>query len=205
MSDTTRSSCACGCNTVSELLAAATASLDTDRGVARACIQRAAELLQSSRLQDHKPAKGSSPGRSSLAPWQRQRLAAYVEANLGSCIRATDLARVAKLSAGHFFRVFRDSFGEPPLVYVTRRRMRRCQELMLSCAAPLSQIALECGMSDQSHLTRVFRRIVGVNPGVWRRQFAKPTGSADGSSPPGNLSDAQNLLVPRIGEGCRTR
>jgi AraC-like DNA-binding protein len=28
-------------------------------------------------------------------------------------------------------------------------------------------------MCDQAHLTRVFRRIVGVNPGVWRRQFTQ--------------------------------
>ena len=44
--------------------------------------------------------------------------------------------------------------------------MRRCQELMLSSRASLSTIALGSGMCDQSHLTRVFRRIVGVNPGV---------------------------------------
>jgi transcriptional regulator GlxA family with amidase domain len=95
----------------------------------------------------------------------------YVAKNLGACIRATDLARVTGLSTGHFFRAFRESFGEPPLVYVVRQRVRRCQELMLGSRDPLSLIALECGMSDQSHLTRVFRRIVGVNPGVWRRQF----------------------------------
>ena len=29
-------------------------------------------------------------------------------------------------------------------------------------------------MSDQPHFTRVFRRIVGINPGIWRRQFRTP-------------------------------
>ena len=47
---------------------------------------------------------------------------------------------------------------------------------MLASRLPLSQVALECGMCDQPHFCRVFRRIVGVNPGAWRRQF--PAGSA---------------------------
>lgn len=160
----------CDSDTVSELLAAATASLDTDKDAARACIQRAAELLRSSHVHDNKHAQGSPAARGGLARWQKQRLAAYVAANLGSCIRAADLANMVRLSTGHFFRAFRTTFGEPPLAYVTRERVRRCQELMLSSQAPLSAIALDCGMSDQSHLTRVFRRFVGVNPGVWRRQ-----------------------------------
>jgi AraC family transcriptional regulator len=158
-------------DSVSQLLAAATASLDSDRDLAKACIQRAAELLRSSR--DGKHAPGSSAARGGLAGWQKQRLAAYVAANLGSRIRAAELAHVTGLSIGHFFRAFRESFGEPPLHYITRQRMQRCQQLILSSHAPLSEIALDCGMCDQAHLTRVFRRIVGVNPGVWRRQFAQ--------------------------------
>jgi transcriptional regulator GlxA family with amidase domain len=157
-------------DTVSELLAAATASLDTDRDAAKACIERAAELVRSASFHDSKHAQGSPAPRGGLARWQKQRLAAYVAANISSRIRADALANVVRLSTGHFFRAFRTTFGEPPMTYVTRERMRRCQELMLSSQAPLSAIALDCGMSDQSHLTRVFRRFVGVNPGLWRRQ-----------------------------------
>ena len=158
-------------DTVSELLAAATASLDTDRDAAKACIQRAAELLRSGCVHDSKHAQGLRAARGGLARWQKKRVAAYVAANLGSCIRAADLANVVRLSTGHFFRAFRLTFGETPMAYVTRERVRRCQELMLSSQAPLAAIALDCGMSDQSHLTRVFRRFVGVNPGVWRRHI----------------------------------
>ena len=189
----------CDSDTVSKLLAAATASLDTDRDAAKACIQRAADLLRSCRIGDSKHTQSSSAARGGLALWQKQRLAEYVAANLGSCIRPADLAQVAGLSTGHFFRAFRESFGEPPLAYVTRQRMRRCQELMLSSRASLSAIALDCGMCDQSHLTRVFRRIVGVNPGVWRRQFTQQTASDDatrkaGSSPPSRRGQNEHSL-----------
>jgi AraC family transcriptional regulator len=169
MSDTMSSQDAADRDAVWKLLDAATASLDSDLDAAKACIERAAELLRSGRVRDSAP--DSSTARGGLALWQKQRLAAYVAANLGSRIRAADLAHVAGLSTGHFFRAFRESFGEPPLLYVTRQRIQRCQQLLLSSHASLSEVALDCGMCDQSHLTRVFRRIVGMNPGVWRRQF----------------------------------
>jgi len=34
---------------------------------------------------------------------------------------------------------------------------------------PLAEIALDCGLTDQPHLTRLFRRVVGMSPGAWRR------------------------------------
>jgi AraC family transcriptional regulator len=36
-----------------------------------------------------------------------------------------------------------------------------------------SDVATECGFSDQSHLTRVFRQTVGVSPGAWRRALKR--------------------------------
>jgi AraC-like DNA-binding protein len=40
---------------------------------------------------------------------------------------------------------------------------------MITTGASLSEIALSCGMSDQSHFTRSFRRIVGETPSSWRQ------------------------------------
>jgi len=167
------STCSCASEMVWKLLAAATATLDTDRDAAKACIQRAADLVRRSCIRESKELRGSFAPRGGLAFWQKRRVAAYIAANLSSCIRAADLANAAALSTGHFFRAFRESFGEPPLAYVTRQRIRRCQELLLSSHASLSEIALDCGMCDQPHLTRVFRRIVGANPGAWRRQVTQ--------------------------------
>jgi AraC family transcriptional regulator len=110
--------------------------------------------------------------RRGLAGWQQRRVMEYVEANIDSNIRVVDLARIVRLSKSHFFRAFRESFGEPPMDYVVKRRVLRSQELMRSSEEPLCQIALACGMCDQPHFTRVFQRVVGVSPGLWRRQLA---------------------------------
>jgi len=157
---------------LSKLIFAASAMLDSDPASAKACIQRAAELLGVRRTGEERCVQTGSVIRGGLAPWQQKQIAAHVAANIGSNIQVRDLARVARLSVGHFFKAFRDSFGEPPMAYVVRQRIRRGQSLMLSSRAPLSRIAVDCGMCDQAHFTRVFHRIVGITPSVWRRQFS---------------------------------
>jgi AraC family transcriptional regulator len=54
-------------------------------------------------------------------------------------------------------------------VYLTCRRIEMAQQLMLSSTHSLSEIALSCGMSDQAHFTRAFRRVVGETPNRWRQ------------------------------------
>ena len=162
---------------LSNLLAAAAATVDSDKTKAKACIQRAEELLGTWRGRGQRLLQDRPVTRGGLAPWRKIRVSSYVEANLGSQIRVTDLARIVELSTGHFFRAFHESFGEPPLAFVARQRIRRSQQLMLSSRATLAQIAVDCGMFDQAHFTRVFRKIVGLNPSLWRREFGGRTQS----------------------------
>jgi AraC family transcriptional regulator len=156
---------------LASLLATATVALDTDRHAAKSCIRRVAALLGIDLSPGGDGAAERSCLQGGLAPWQAKRLRSYIEDNLGSNIRATDLAGILQLSTSHFFRTFRSSFGEAPLAYIMKRRILRAQEMMLSSRCSLLRIALECGMCDQAHFTRVFRRIVGINPKAWRRQF----------------------------------
>jgi AraC family transcriptional regulator len=174
------SSTSADCNDpLASLLTAATIAVDIDRRAAKSCIQRAAALLGIVLgLAGDEAAKRSC--QVGLALWQAKLVRSYIEDKLHSSIRATDLAGVVRLSTSHFFRAFRQTFGESPHTYIMQRRIRRAQELMLASPLPLSQVALECGLSDQAHLSRVFRRIVGINPNAWRRQF--PVASAPDSS-----------------------
>ena len=153
------------------LLASATAALYTDRRRAKSCIQRAAELLGIDLGLEQDGAEENSCPQGALAPWQVKRIRSYIESQLDSSIRATELADVVQLSTSHFCRAFRKTFGESPLAYIRKRRIQRAQELMLTSRLRLSQVALECGMCDQAHFCRAFRRIVGINPNAWRRQF----------------------------------
>jgi transcriptional regulator GlxA family with amidase domain len=151
---------------VTELCTALRSALDDERVTAEDSLRRAAEILQEIGGTDTAP---KEPVRGGLSPWQVRKVASYVEANLEHSIKNEDLAGLVRLNASHFGRAFRNSFGEPPHEYVIRRRVERAQGLMLSTDASLSEIALDCGLADQSHLTRLFRRIVGESPRAWRR------------------------------------
>jgi transcriptional regulator GlxA family with amidase domain len=107
-----------------------------------------------------------------LAPWQVKRLRAYIELNVAQRLHLTDLAGVVSLSPSHFSRAFKSSFGTTVHRYVMNKRIERAQNLMLKTSDELSQIAISCGMSDQSHLTRWFRRVVGETPARWRSTSA---------------------------------
>jgi AraC family transcriptional regulator len=62
-----------------------------------------------------------------------------------------------------------------PHGYLIGRRVKRAKDLMLQSDAPLSEIALAAGFSDQAHFTTRFRRVVGITPGAWRRERREAT------------------------------
>jgi AraC family transcriptional regulator len=99
----------------------------------------------------------------------------YIEANLETALQVTELAAIAQLSVSHFSRAFRISFGQPPHSYVMAQRIEKAKRLILSDERiTLAEVALSCGLSDQAHLCRMFRKLVGVTPAAWRRTYRLP-------------------------------
>jgi AraC-like DNA-binding protein len=155
-----------------ELLTAAEAAVDRDRQVARTCLARATALLQAD-LEGAGARQAAQVVRQGGFPlWQSSRLVNHIEENLGHPISSADLIALTRLSAGHFFRTFKLTFGESPCTYIAHRRVERAKKLMLTTAEPLCRIALDCGLCDQSHLTRLFRRVMGTTPKAWQREHA---------------------------------
>ena len=97
-----------------------------------------------------------------------KRVCDYIEAHLDDRLTLADLAAVACLSPYHFSRSFKQAVGAGPQRYVMHRRVERAKALMRRTDQPLALIAQEAGFADQSHLTSVFRREIGVTPGHFR-------------------------------------
>jgi AraC-like DNA-binding protein len=166
---------------VADLLHAVTRAFQDKPDEAYRCVLYAAELLRkegSSAIAGLDPDDGRCAAPPTpcggLAPWMVRKVSTHIETHLDSAISSADLAGLAKQSVYHFCRVFRESFGESPHKYVMRRRIERAQGLMLQTNLSLAQIAIECGLADQAHLSRTFRRFVGECPGIWRRARAAP-------------------------------
>jgi AraC-like DNA-binding protein len=103
-----------------------------------------------------------------LSPGAMRRIREYVEAHLGESMDLATLATVAGLSIHHFARGFKQSTGLTPHHYLTRKRVERAQDMLAHAALSLSEVAYAVGFSDQSHLARHFRQMLGVTPGQFR-------------------------------------
>jgi AraC family transcriptional regulator len=164
---------------VSELIEAMADALLKDRETARECVRHASAALLSCARDAVESADAALVEtnerrmyRGGLTPWQVRSVTTYIDANLSASLSCEALARLARLSVSHFARAFKCTFGYSPHVFLIRRRMERAQGLMLKTNAPLAQIALECGLADQAHLSRLFLQFTGERPAAWRRARA---------------------------------
>lgn len=88
----------------------------------------------------------------------------YLETHYAENISLETLAAHAGISPFHLVRLFRAQTGMPPHLYLTHVRVMRAKAL-LALGIPITEVAFAVGFADQSHLTRRFKRIVGVPPG----------------------------------------
>lgn len=120
--------------------------------------------------------KGGLPG------WKMKKVRAFILNNLSVNICADSMAAVCGLSTTHFQRVFGRSFGCSPHRYVTKVRLEIAQQMLLQTDWPIKFIALECGMSDQSHFNKVLKRECGITPWKLRRQGRNVSGHQGASA-----------------------
>ena len=81
------------------------------------------------------------------------------------------LAREFGLHPSRLVRAFHHQYGLPPHRYLTGRRIDRARRLLLA-GTPAATVAVAVGFHDQSHLTRHFRRVLGVTPGAFAARAA---------------------------------
>lgn len=153
---------------VVRLLETARQTLPRGDAEASRCVAKAVALL---RAECELGVAGAQPSnRPSLLPaWKMARVVSFVDENINRSIRIEEMAKVVRLSGSHFSHAFRSAAGEPPSAFVVRRRVERAEQLILMTDKPLAEIALDCGMADQTHLTKLFRRSHGMSPGKWRK------------------------------------
>jgi AraC-like DNA-binding protein len=79
-----------------------------------------------------------------------------------------ELALATGVGPYALMRAFRAETGLPPHAYLNQLRVRQARQL-LDRGVPPARAAAEAGFADQAHLTRHFKRVVGVPPGAYQR------------------------------------
>jgi AraC family transcriptional regulator len=152
------------------LLAALGEDLSANRPPAIAYLEHLAALILY-RLQSLPPAAEEDRCHRPLEATFIKRTDEYVRAHLGEDIAVAALAGLCGMRPDTFARRFRAATGKAPYAYVLARRIERAQQLLKTTPTDLATVALDLGFASQSHLTTVFRNVVGVTPGRYRARF----------------------------------
>jgi AraC family transcriptional regulator len=100
------------------------------------------------------------------------RVVDYIAASLDKELTIEKLANIASMNPIYFARVFKKRLGVAPHQFILFKRIERAKELLAYSDTPIVDIALATGFSSQSHLSSVFKRVVGATP----RNFRSPKG-----------------------------
>jgi len=111
------------------------------------------------------------PWKPPAEPGAVRRVRRLVEADLEHDFRLPALARAAGMSTFHLHRLYHRLWGVTPAQHGLEARLRTARAALLG-GASVAAAAAASGFADQSHLTRAFRRFMGVPPERWRRQVA---------------------------------
>ncbi|WP_326780710.1 AraC family transcriptional regulator [Streptomyces longwoodensis] len=107
-------------------------------------------------------------GRDARDPALARRLRELLDARVTDGVTLEEAARLLHAHPAHLVRAFSGAYGIAPHQYLTSRRVGRARRLLLD-GLPPGEVATTTGFFDQAHLTRHFRKLVGVTPGRYRR------------------------------------
>ncbi len=104
------------------------------------------------------------------------RAMSYIRRNFTEKVSLEDVAEEVSLSPTYFSRLFKEEAGLSFKVYLNELRIGEAKNLLAETGIPLIDVASQVGFEDQSYFSRVFRNVVGISPGRFRR-------TADGRLP----------------------
>jgi AraC family transcriptional regulator len=108
---------------------------------------------------------------SRLSRLKQSQLQDYIDTHLSCPISVKDMAMIVDLSPSYFVRVFGSAFGVSPHQYVQARRLKKAEQLLSTLRdVPLKAVAMDCGFSDQSHMTRLFQEKLAMTPKQYREK-----------------------------------
>jgi AraC-like DNA-binding protein len=115
----------------------------------------------------------AGPGQARRAPAAVRAVRDLLHERLADPPALAELAAMTGLSQFALLRAFRAATGLPPHAYVNHLRVRQAR-LLLDGGEPAADVAAQVGFADQAHLTRHFKRVVGVPPAAYQRERLQP-------------------------------
>jgi AraC-like DNA-binding protein len=97
-----------------------------------------------------------------------QKMRDYLQSHFASDVKVQELAYLAGVSRVHATRMFTSAFGIAPHEYLNSARVILAKQ-MIKQGASLTQAAFDAGFSDQAHMSKRFKRSMGMSPGQYQK------------------------------------
>lgn len=96
----------------------------------------------------------------------------FIQINLQSSLKVSQLADRANLNTDYFSRLFHRYTGQSPVNYILQKRIERAQYLIITTKKQQEEIAILTGFENVYYFSRVFKKLTGLTPGGYRTQNA---------------------------------
>lgn len=96
----------------------------------------------------------------------------FMKNNLAAPITRDEVAKACNMSYGYFSKIFHQKTGYTFTDLLNKFRVEKACALFDETSLNINQVALECGFTDQSYFSKVFRRYIGASPKEYRRRGA---------------------------------
>ncbi|GGG52345.1 response regulator [Paenibacillus radicis (ex Gao et al. 2016)] len=100
----------------------------------------------------------------------------FLDRNLYRDLSVEEAATHVGLSTSYFSLLFKQTFNETFIEYVTRQRMERAKTMLADSHKSVAQIAKEVGYAERRYFTKVFMKYTGDNPTDYRGKHQQPDG-----------------------------
>ena len=90
----------------------------------------------------------------------------YIETHYADDLSLDQLAALVNLTPCYMLRLFNKTIGMPPHAYLNQIRLRQAKRLLARGVA-IADVAYQTGFTDQSHMTKRFKRVYGITPGQY--------------------------------------
>lgn len=100
-----------------------------------------------------------------------QEIKEYLDAHYSEKITLDDLAERFYINKFYLTRVFKEQFGQSVTNYLVQLRITQAKRMLRFTDRSIEAIAQDCGWSDANYFSRLFKKVEGIPPGEFRRQW----------------------------------
>ncbi len=106
-----------------------------------------------------------------ISSFRVQKTIEYMSQYYGQALSLQDLCDNVSMKKSNFCKTFRDSTGKTPMEYLQHLRIEYAKDKLINTDDKISEIAHQCGFEDEFYFAKVFRRICGITPSMFRKMY----------------------------------